>query len=106
MEASMIIKILDEKGEVSLDTWKVVSIKENDDGTADILYKNKHVGSDGDPVFLWIYANVVEEDDDVRVLERITFKKEDILWLVRYVFPKVKVIRGLPNSPPVGGVFE
>ncbi|WP_456369239.1 hypothetical protein [Thermococcus sp.] len=104
MDTSAIIRILSEKGEVSLDTWRVISIKENGDGTADILYKNRHVGRNGDPVFLWIYANVVDEDEDVRVLERITFKKDDILWLIRHVFPKVKIIRGLSNSPPTGGV--
>lgn len=104
MDVFLIIKIFDEKGEVSLDIWKVVFIKENDDGIVDIFYKNKYVGSDGDFVFLWIYVNIVEEDDDVCVFERIIFKKEDIFWLVRYVFLKVKVIRGLFNSLLVGGV--
>ncbi len=95
MDAREIVKILDEKGEVSLDTWKVVSVRKNEDGTADILYKNRHVGSEENPVFLWIYANIVEDDWDVRVLERITFQKEDLLWLLKFVFPKVKVYKGL-----------
>jgi len=95
MDARDVIRILHDKGEVSLDTWKVLSVKKNDDGTADILYRNRHVGSDDDPVYLWIYANLVEEDWDVRVLERITFKRDDLLWLIRQVFPKVKVYKGL-----------
>ena len=88
MDAKQIVDILDEKGEVSLDTWKAVSVKKNKDGTVDLLYRNLHVGTDDDPVFLWIYANIVEEDWDVRVLERITFKREDLAWLLRYVFKK------------------
>ncbi len=88
MDAKEIVGILDEKGEVSLDTWKALSVKKNSDGTVDVLYRNLHVGSDDDPVFLWIYANIVEEDWDVRVLERITFKREDIAWLLRYVAKK------------------
>ncbi|ANF23566.1 hypothetical protein [Thermococcus piezophilus] len=88
MDVKEIIRILDEKGEVSLETWKAVSVKKNVDGTVDILYKNLHVGTDDDPVFLWIYANVVEDDWDVRVLERITFKREDLAWLLRYVAKK------------------
>jgi hypothetical protein len=88
MDAREIVEILDEKGEVSLDTWKAVSVKKNKDGTVDLLYRNLQVGTDDDPVFLWIYANVVEEDWDVRVLERITFKREDIAWLLRYVVKK------------------
>ncbi len=84
MEVKHIIDILDEKGEVSLETWKAVSVKNNGDGTVDLLYRNLHVGSESDPVFLWIYANVLE-DEDVRVLERITFRKEDLVWLLRYV---------------------
>ncbi len=88
MDAKEIVGILDEKGEVSLDTWKALSVKKNNDGTVDVLYRNLHVGSDDDPVFLWIYANIVEEDWDVRVLERITFKREDIAWLLRYVAKK------------------
>ena len=95
MDARDIIRILNEKGDVSLDTWKVVSVRKNDDGTADVLYRNRHVGSDDNPVFLWIYANIVEEDWDVRVLERITFQKEDLLWLLKHVFPKVKFYKGL-----------
>jgi len=85
MDAREIIRVLDEKGEVSLETWKPLSVKKNGDGTVDVLYKNLHVGSDEDPVFLWIYANIVEEDWDVRVLERITFQKEDLAWLMRYI---------------------
>ena len=86
MEVRRIIEILDEKGEVSLETWKAISIKNNRDGTVDILYRNLHVGSDEDPVFLWIYANVVDDgEEDVRILERITFKKEDLAWILRYV---------------------
>ncbi len=88
MDAEEIVGILDEKGEVSLDTWKALSVKKNSDGTVDVLYRNLHVGTDDDPVFLWIYANIVEEDWDVRVLERITFKREDIAWLLRYVAKK------------------
>ena len=88
MDAREIVEILDEKGEGSLDTWKAISVKKNKDGTADILYRNLHVGTDDDPVFLWIYANVVEDDWDVRVLEKITFKREDIAWLLRYVVKK------------------
>ena len=88
MDAKEIVGILDEKGEVSLDTWKALSVKKNSDGTVDVLYRNLHVGTDDDPVFLWIYANIVEEDWDVRVLERITFKREDIAWLLRYVAKK------------------
>ncbi|ACJ16589.1 hypothetical protein TON_1101 [Thermococcus onnurineus NA1] len=88
MDAKEIVKILDEKGEVSLETWKAVSVKKNKDGTVDILYKNLHVGTDDDPVFLWIYANIVEEDWEVRVLERITFKREDLAWILRYVAKK------------------
>ncbi|EEB73238.2 hypothetical protein TAM4_2095 [Thermococcus sp. AM4] len=86
MEIKRIIEILDEKGEVSLETWKAISVKNNRDGTVDILYRNLHLGSDDDPVFLWIYANVVDDgDEDVRVLERITFKREDLAWILRYV---------------------
>ncbi|HDZ36110.1 MAG TPA: hypothetical protein ENH81_04270 [Thermococcus sp.] len=88
MDAREIVKILDEKGEVSLDTWKAVSVKKNKDGTVDILYRNLHVGTEDDPVFLWIYANIVEEDWEVRVLERITFKREDLAWVLRYVAKK------------------
>ncbi|WP_297419598.1 hypothetical protein [Thermococcus sp.] len=88
MDARGIVGILDEKGEVSLDTWKALSVKKNSDGTVDVLYRNLHVGTGDDPVFLWIYANIVEEDGDVRVLERITFKREDIVWLLRYVAKK------------------
>ncbi len=85
MDAREIIHLLDEKGEVSLETWKPLSVKKNGDGTVDVLYRNIQVGSEDDPVFLWIYANVVEEDWDVRVLERITFQKEDLAWVLRYV---------------------
>ncbi len=86
MDVKRIIKILDEKGEVSLETWKAISVKNNGDGTVDILYRNLHLGSDDDPVFLWIYANVVNDgEEDVRVLERITFKREDLAWILRYV---------------------
>ena len=88
MDAREIVEILDEKGDVSLDTWKAVSVKKNKDGTVDLLYRNLQVGTDEDPVFLWIYANIVEEDWDVRVLERITFKREDLAWLLRYVVKK------------------
>jgi hypothetical protein len=95
MEEREVIHILHERGEVSLDTWKVVSIKRNEDETVDILYRNRHVGTEDNPVFLWIYANVVEDNGEVRVLERITFKKEDLLWLLPHVFPKVKVYKGL-----------
>jgi len=95
MDAREVIRILHDRGEVSLDTWRIVSVKNNDDGTVDILYRNRHVGTYDDPVYLWIYANVVEEECDVKVLERITFKKEDLLWLLRLVFPKVKVYKGL-----------
>lgn len=85
MDVKRIIELLDSKGEVSLDTWKAISVKNNRDGTVDILYRNLHLGSEDDPVFLWIYANVVEDDEDVRVLERITFKKEDVAWIFRYL---------------------
>lgn len=86
MDIKRIIEILDEKGEVSLETWKAISVKNNRDGTVDILYRNLHVGTDEDPVFLWIYANVVDDDEeDIRILERITFKKEDLAWILRYV---------------------
>ncbi|ASJ10984.1 hypothetical protein A3L12_06560 [Thermococcus sp. P6] len=88
MDPREIVKILHGKGEVSLDTWKAVSVKNNGDGTVDVLYRNIHVGTEKDPVFLWVYANVVEEDADVRVLERITFKREDLAWLLRYVAKK------------------
>ncbi|WP_457751737.1 hypothetical protein [Thermococcus sp.] len=85
MDAREIISVLDEKGEVSLETWKPLSVKKNRDGTVDVLYKNLHVGRDDDPVFLWIYANVLEDEWDVRILERITFQKEDLAWILRYV---------------------
>ena len=50
------------------------------------IRQNLHLGSDDDPVFLWIYANVVDDgEEDVRVLERITFKREDLAWILRYV---------------------
>ncbi|ASI99614.1 hypothetical protein [Thermococcus celer] len=88
MDAREIVRILDEKGEVSLETWRAVSVKKNRDGTVDVLYRNLHVGTEEDPVFLWIYANVIEEDWDVHVLERITFKREDLAWLLRYVVKK------------------
>jgi len=88
MDAREIVRILDERGEVSLDTWKAVSVKKNGDGTVDVLYRNLHVGTDGDPVFLWVYANILEDSSNVCVLERITFKREDIAWILRYVVKK------------------
>ena len=89
MEVKEIIRELDRNGEVSLDSWKAVSVKRNKDGTVDILYRNVKIGADDDPVFLWVYANVIDDEGVVRVLERITFKKEDLAWLFRYV-PKKK----------------
>ena len=89
MDIKRLIEILDEKGEVSLETWKAISVKNNRDGTVDILYRNLHVGTDEDPVFLWVYANVVDDgEEDIRILERITFKKEDLAWILRYVTPR------------------
>ncbi|MDI3476054.1 MAG: hypothetical protein PWQ79_808 [Thermococcaceae archaeon] len=97
MDVREILNLLDEKGEVSLGTWKPISVKKNPDGTVDVLYRNLKVGSEEDPVFLWVYANVVEDEDevDVRVLERITFQKKDFTWLSRYVLPKEKVYKGV-----------
>ena len=91
MDAMEIVRLLDESGEVSLETWKPLSVKNNKDGTVDILYRNLHVGSEDEPVFLWVYANVVEEDWEVRVLERMTFQREDIAWILRYLPKKEKV---------------
>ncbi len=88
MEIKEIIEELDKSGEVSLDSWRAVSVKRNRDGTVDVLYRNLQIGTDDDPVFLWVYANVIYEERKVRVLERITFKKEDLLWLFRYVSKK------------------
>ena len=88
MDVMDVLRILNEKGEVSRETWKPLSVKKNKDGTVDVLYKNRIIGTDDDPVFLWIYANIVEDDGfDVKVLERITFKKEDIRWILRYAQP-------------------
>ncbi|WP_297487309.1 hypothetical protein [Thermococcus sp.] len=84
MEPREIVEALYRKGEVSRETWKALSVKNNGDGTVDILYKNLQVGTKKNPVFLWVYANVVG-GDDVRVLERITFKTEDIVWIARYL---------------------
>jgi len=92
MDARTIVSILDRKGEVSLETWKAISVKKNSDGTVDVLYRNLHVGNEKDPVFLWIYANILE-DEDVRVLERITFQRKDLAWLIRYVPGGVKVYK-------------
>ncbi|ASJ00385.1 hypothetical protein [Thermococcus gorgonarius] len=86
MDARDIVELIYQRNLVSRETWKAVSVKKNGDGTVDILYKNLHVGSDDDPVFLWVYANVVDEDGpDVRILEKITFKKEDLVWILRYI---------------------
>lgn len=87
MDIKGIVELLHRRGLVNKETWKAVSVKKNGDGTVDILYRNLQVGTEKDPVFLWIYANVVEDDDevDVRVLEKITFKKEDIAWILRYL---------------------
>ncbi len=88
MDIRGILQKLHEKGEVSRETWKPLSVKKNKDGTVDVLYKNRLIGTEEDPVFLWIYANVVEDEEfDVKVLERITFKKEDIKWILRYAQP-------------------
>jgi hypothetical protein len=78
-----VINLLNEKGEVNLDIWKPLSARKSSDGTLDILYRNLVVGSDSDPVFLWVYVNVLE--DDVRVLEKITFKKEHIRWITNSI---------------------
>ncbi|WP_058946094.1 hypothetical protein [Thermococcus sp. 2319x1] len=78
-----VIRILNEKGEVSLDIWKPLSARKSSDGTLDILYRNLVVGSERDPVFLWVYVNVLE--DDVRVLEKITFKKEHVNWITNSI---------------------
>ncbi|USS40676.1 hypothetical protein NF865_00065 [Thermococcus aggregans] len=78
-----VIKILNEKDEVSLDIWKPVSARKSSDGTLDILYINLVVGSKKDPVFLWVYVNVLK--DDVRVLEKITFKKEHVNWITNSI---------------------
>ncbi|MDK2983340.1 MAG: hypothetical protein PWP19_818 [Thermococcaceae archaeon] len=83
MKIKDVIRILNEKGEVSLDIWKPLSARKSSDGTLDILYRNLVVGSDSDPVFLWVYVNVLE--DDVRVLEKITFKKEHIRWITNSI---------------------
>nr|WP_152881131.1 hypothetical protein [Thermococcus sp. 101 C5] len=66
-----------------MDIWKPLSARKSSDGTLDILYRNLVVGSDSDPVFLWVYVNVLE--DDVRVLEKITFKKEHIRWITNSI---------------------
>ncbi|WP_461866241.1 hypothetical protein [Thermococcus sp.] len=88
MDVREILQILNEKGEVSKETWKPLSVKKNKDGTVDVLYKNRVIGTEDNPVFLWIYANIVEDDEfDVKVLERITFKKEDLKWILRYAQP-------------------
>ncbi|WP_055283301.1 hypothetical protein [Thermococcus sp. EP1] len=78
-----IIKALSDKGEVSLDIWKPISARKSSDGTLDILYRNRVVGSEKDPVFLWAYVNIVEED--VRILEKITFKKEHVKWITNSI---------------------
>lgn len=83
MKIKDVINLLNEKGEVSLDIWKPLSARKSSDGTLDILYRNLVVGSDSDPVFLWVYVNVLE--DDVRVLEKITFKKEHIRWITNSI---------------------
>ncbi|HIP75103.1 MAG TPA: hypothetical protein EYH24_03105 [Thermococcus paralvinellae] len=86
MEVKRIIKELDSKGEISLETWKPISAKKNGDGTIDILYRNLLLGDEKDPVFLWVYVNVIEDEDiDVRILEKITFKKEDLLWIMKFI---------------------
>jgi len=86
MEIKRIIKELDSKGEISLETWKPVSAKKNGDGTIDILYRNLLLGDERDPVFLWVYVNVIKDEDiDVRILEKITFKKEDLLWIMKFI---------------------
>ncbi|NJE07981.1 hypothetical protein E3E31_05500 [Thermococcus sp. M39] len=86
MEIKRVIKELDLKGEVSLETWKPISAKKNGDGTIDILYRNLLLGDKRDPVFLWVYVNVVEDEEiDVRILERMTFKKEDLIWIMKFV---------------------
>ena len=41
------------------------------------------MGSEKDPVFLWAYVNIVE--DDVRILEKITFKKEHVKWITNSI---------------------
>ena len=94
MNAREIVDLLNERGEVSLETWKALSVKRNGDGTVDILYRNLRVGTDDDPVFLWIYANVVDDESEVRVLERITFRSADISWVLRYLPKKAKVYKG------------
>ncbi|HIH71824.1 MAG: hypothetical protein PWP49_829 [Thermococcaceae archaeon] len=83
MKIKDVINLLNEKGEVNLDIWKPLSARKSSDGTLDILYRNLVVGSDSDPVFLWVYVNVLE--DDVRVLEKITFKKEHIRWITNSI---------------------
>lgn len=83
MKIKDVINLLNEKGEVNLDIWKPLSARKSSDGTLDILYRNLVVGSDSDPVFLWVYVNVLE--DDVRVLEKITFKKEHVNWITNSI---------------------
>lgn len=86
MEIKRIIKELDLKGEVSLETWKPISAKKNGDGTIDVLYRNLLLGDERDHVFLWVYVNVIEDEDiDVKILEKITFKKEDLLWIMKFI---------------------
>ncbi|WP_457754472.1 hypothetical protein [Thermococcus sp.] len=88
MEIKRVIKELDKKGEISLETWKPLSAKKNGDGTVDILYRNLLLGDENDPVFLWVYVNIIEEDEEdteVRILERMTFKKEDLAWVAKFV---------------------
>ncbi len=78
-----IVERLNDKGEVSLDIWKPLSARKSSDGTLDLLYRNRVVGSEKDPVFLWIYVNIVNED--VRVLEKITFKQEHVKWITNSI---------------------
>ncbi|WP_297477003.1 hypothetical protein [Thermococcus sp.] len=94
MNAREIVELLDRRGEVSLDTWKALSVKRNGDGTVDILYRNIRVGTDEDPVFLWIYANVVDDGPEIRILERMTFRSGDIAWVLRYLPGGAKVYKG------------